>query len=103
MPQGDEEASEVKEALKDGEDAVVAHLDAAEVLQPCVSTFDFPAFAVAAQLAFVFEAAVAAVLTEQILSPVPPQLQWIDQSYRARHYTPVPPELSALLSRPVLV
>ena len=59
MPQGDEKAGAVEEALKHGEDAVVAHLDAAEVLQPGVGALDFPAFAVAAQFAFVFKAAVA--------------------------------------------
>jgi hypothetical protein len=32
MPQSDEEAGEVEEALKDSENAVVADLDAAEVL-----------------------------------------------------------------------
>jgi len=32
MPQGDEDAGEVEEALKDGNQAVVADLDAAEVL-----------------------------------------------------------------------
>jgi hypothetical protein len=36
MPQGDEEIGTVEEFLKDGEYAVVADLDAAEVLQPCV-------------------------------------------------------------------
>jgi hypothetical protein len=39
----DEEAGAVEEALKDSEDAVVADLDAAEVLQPCVGALDFPA------------------------------------------------------------
>jgi hypothetical protein len=33
MPQSDEEASAVEEALKDVKDAVVANLNAAEVLQ----------------------------------------------------------------------
>jgi hypothetical protein len=68
MPQGDEEAGEVEEALKEGDQAVVADLDAAEVLQPGVGAFDFPAFAVSAQLAFVFEGAmtvVAAVGSDQ--------------------------------------
>jgi hypothetical protein len=58
----------VEEALKNGHQAVVADLDAAEVLQPGVGAFDFPAFAVSAQLAFVFEAAmtvVAAVGSDQ--------------------------------------
>jgi hypothetical protein len=32
MPQGDEDAGEVEGALKDGNQAVVANLDAAEVL-----------------------------------------------------------------------
>jgi hypothetical protein len=43
MPQGDEEAGELEEALKDGIPTVVADLDAAEVLQPGVGAFDFPA------------------------------------------------------------
>ncbi len=69
MPQGDEEAGEVEESLKDSNQAVVADLDASEVLQPGVGAFDFPAFAVSAQLAFVFEAAmtvVAAVGSDQL-------------------------------------
>ena len=49
----------MEESLKDGKDAVIAHLDAAEVLQPGVGALDFPALAVSAQLAFVLEAAVA--------------------------------------------
>ena len=51
MPQGDEEGGEVEGALKDGNQAVVADLDASEILQPGVGAFDFPAFAVSAQLA----------------------------------------------------
>jgi hypothetical protein len=50
MPQGDHQASAMKEALKYGKDAVVTHLDAPEVLQPGVGALDFPSFAVAAQL-----------------------------------------------------
>ena len=53
----------MEEALKHGEDAVVADLDAAEVLQPGVGALDFPALAVATQLAFVLESAVADVLS----------------------------------------
>jgi hypothetical protein len=59
----------VEEALKDGNQVVVADLDASEVLQPGVGAFDFPAFAVSAQLALVFEAAmtvVAAVGSDQL-------------------------------------
>jgi hypothetical protein len=70
MPQGDEDAGEVEDALKDGNQAVVANLVAAEVLQPRVGAFDFPAFAVSAQLAFVFKAAmtvVAAVRERSVL------------------------------------
>ena len=51
----------MEEALKDGEDAVIADLDAAEILQPCVGALDFPAFAVAAQLSFVFQSAMSVV------------------------------------------
>src|SRR5271170_6202470 len=79
MPQGDEEAGAVEEALKDGEYAVVANLDAAEVLQPCVGAFDFPAFAVAAELAFIFKSAmavVAAVRSDQLCAALfQPQAQ----------------------------
>ena len=71
----------MKEALKDGEDTVIADLDAAEVLQPGVGAFDFPAFAVAAQFAFVFKAAmlvVAAVGSDQFcaasLQPLPQRI-----------------------------
>src|SRR5271170_1091068 len=61
MPQGDEEASEVEKSLKDGQDAVVAYLNAAEVLQPGVGSFDFPALAVSAQLSFVLETSISDV------------------------------------------
>jgi hypothetical protein len=63
MPQGDEETCEVEKALKHCEDAVVADLDATEVLQPGVGALDFPALAVATQLAFVLESAIADVLS----------------------------------------
>jgi len=53
----------VEEALKHCEDAVVSDLDAAEVLQPCVGALDFPALSVTTQLAFVFESAIADVLS----------------------------------------
>ena len=53
----------MEESLKHGKDAVIAHLDASKVLQPGVGALDFPALAVAAQLAFVLEAAVADVLS----------------------------------------
>ncbi len=53
----------MEKALKYGKDAVVTDLDAPEVLQPGVGTLDFPAFAVAAQLAFVLKAAVTDVLS----------------------------------------
>ena len=51
----------MEESLKDSEDAIVADLDAAEVLQPCVGAFDFPAFAVSSELSFVFKTAMAVV------------------------------------------
>ncbi len=51
------------EFVKDRKDTVVAHLDMAEVLQPSVGAFDFPALSIAAQFAFVLEAAVANVLS----------------------------------------
>ena len=58
--------------MKYGKHAFVAHLDAAEVLQPGVGAFDFPALAVSVQLAFVLEATVADVLSvgnNQLRSP----------------------------------
>ena len=51
----------MEKALKHGKNAVIADLDAAEVLQPGVGALDFPALAVSAQFAFVLEAAVADV------------------------------------------
>jgi hypothetical protein len=57
MPQGDDEASTVKESLVDAQDAVVTNLNAAKVLQPGVGAFDFPAPTITAQLPVVFEAA----------------------------------------------
>ena len=88
MPQGDEEAGEVEEAVKDSEDAIVADLDASEVLQPCVGAFDFPAFAVAAQLSFVFKSAVsvvAAVRRDQLgAAPLQPRAQRVGCSPSAR-------------------
>src|SRR5580658_11372919 len=72
MPQGDDQASAMKKALKHGKNAVITHLDATEALQPGVGALDFPAFAIAPQLAFVLEAAVADVLpvgNNQLCSP----------------------------------
>jgi hypothetical protein len=63
MPQSGEEASEVEESLKYEKDAAVADQGAAEVLQPSVGAFEFPALAISAQLAFVLETAVADVLS----------------------------------------
>jgi hypothetical protein len=57
MPQGDDEASTVKEPLIDTPNAVVTNLNAAEVLQPGVGPFDFPSPSITTQLSFVFEAA----------------------------------------------
>src|ERR1035441_2847363 len=79
MPQGDEETGAVEESLKDGEDAVVADLDAAKVLQPCVGSFNFPALAVAAELSLIFKSAtavVAAVRSDQFCAaPLQPRAQ----------------------------
>jgi hypothetical protein len=36
MPQGDEEAGSLEEAMKDRQDAVVAYLNTAEDLHPCI-------------------------------------------------------------------
>jgi hypothetical protein len=69
----------VEESLKDCEDAVVADLDAAEVLQPGVGAFDFPSLAVAAELSFIFKSAmavVAAVRSDQFCAaPFQPRAQ----------------------------
>ena len=51
----------MEEALKDREYAIVADVDAAKVLQPGICALDFPAFAVAAELTFVFKSAMAVV------------------------------------------
>lgn len=71
----------MKEALKDGQDAIVADLDAAKVLQPGIGALDFPAFAITTQLAFVFKAplaVVAAVRSNQLdAAPFQPQAEWI--------------------------
>jgi hypothetical protein len=71
----------MEESLKYGEDAVVADLDAAEILQPGVGGLDFPALSVASQLAFVLEAAVADVLpvgNDQLRTlPFQSPAQWI--------------------------
>ena len=53
----------MERSLEYGEDAVVAHLDSAEILQPGVGALDFPTLAVAAQLAVVLKATVATVLS----------------------------------------
>lgn len=71
----------MEEALKESEDAIVAHLDAAKVLQPCIGAFDFPASSVAPQFAFVVEATVpdmAAIGCDQFgASPFQPHAQRI--------------------------
>jgi spore germination cell wall hydrolase CwlJ-like protein len=51
----------VEEALKESKDAVVADLDAAEVLQPSVGAFDFPAAFVASEFASIFIASLSIV------------------------------------------
>jgi len=55
MPQGDDKASAMKEALEHTEDAVITDLDTTKVLKPCVGALDFPASSITAQLAFVLE------------------------------------------------
>jgi hypothetical protein len=77
MPQGDDEASTVKESLVDAQDAVVTNQNAAEVLQPGVGPFDFPAPTVATQLPFVFESALfsgANVRCDQLRATFPKTL-----------------------------
>ena len=88
MPQGDEEGGEVEGALKDGNQAVVADLDASEILEPGVGAFDFPAFAVSAQLAFVFEAAIVPIMRRRSIT------------FRCRHSSPsAMPKATTLHSR----
>ncbi len=53
----------MEEALKHSEDAVVTHLNAAEVLQPGVGALDFPALAITTKLAFVLKAAISDVFS----------------------------------------
>ena len=53
MPQGDDEARNVEEALIDAQQAVVTHGESAEVAEPGIRAFDFPATFVAPQLASV--------------------------------------------------
>ena len=71
----------MEEALKDSENAVVADLDAAEVLQPSVSALDFPAAFVAAEFAPIFIAplfVVAAVGHDQLGAALfQPLAQWV--------------------------
>jgi hypothetical protein len=71
----------VEEALKESKDAVVADLDAAEVLQPCVGAFDFPAAFVASEFASIFIASlsiVAAVGHDQVGATLfEPLAQWV--------------------------
>lgn len=50
-----------KKPLKDGNDAIVADLDAEEVLQPSIRAFDFPSSSVASKFAFVLNEAIANV------------------------------------------
>src|SRR5664279_168751 len=77
MPQGDDEASTMKEALIHAQDAVIAYLDTAEVLQPSIGALDFPAPPIAAELAFVFKAALfsgAQVGSDQLRASIPQPL-----------------------------
>ena len=80
----------MEEALKHREDAVVADLDAAEVLQPCVGTFDFPALAVAAELSFIFKSAMAVVATVRrdqfCAAPFQPRAQRVGVVTTIRNY-----------------
>jgi hypothetical protein len=61
----------VEESLKHRKDAVVAHLNATEVLQPGVDTFDFPALAITAKLAFVLEPAITDFFSVGTVNSVP--------------------------------
>jgi len=82
----------VEESLKDGEEAVVADLDAAEVLQPGVGAFDFPALAVTTQLSVVFKSAlsvVAAVRSDQFCAaPFQPRAQRVGVVTAIRNHAP---------------
>ena len=61
----------MEEALKEGKDAVVADLDAAEVLQPSVGAFDFPAAFVASEFACIFIASLSLVAAVGTIRSVP--------------------------------
>ena len=64
MRERNQQARAVHKAQIHGENAVVPHVHATEVLYPSDRALDFPAFAVAPQLAFVFvlpQHAIAAV------------------------------------------
>ena len=71
----------MEEALKDSDYAVIADLDAAEVLQPGIGALDFPTFAIASQLTLVFKAPVAdvaAVRSDQLCAALfEPQAQCV--------------------------
>ena len=94
MPQGDDEASTVKEALVHAQDAVIAYLDTAEVLQPSIGALDFPAPPIAAELAFVFKAALfsaAQVGSDQLRALIPqPLAQLIRIVTAIRNHTAQP-------------
>src|SRR5881396_2083174 len=69
MPERNQQARAVHKAQIHGENAVVPHVHATEVLYPGDRALDFPAFAVAPQLAFVFvlpQHAIAAVGGNQV-------------------------------------
>ena len=81
----------MEEALEDSEDAVVADLDAAEVLKPGIGTFDFPAAFVAPEFAPIFITPlfiVVAVGHDQIgaalFQPLP---QWVGVIAAIRNHT----------------
>lgn len=91
----------MEESLKDAKDAVVSNLDAAEVLQPCIGAFDFPASSVSPQFAFVVEASVsdiAAIGCDQFGAlPFQPHAQRVgivsaigDHTPQTRTWTPSP-------------
>jgi hypothetical protein len=59
-----------EKALEHGKNVVIADLDAAEVLEPSVGGFDFPAFAMAPQLAFVLMSCLRPVTCTHKTSPL---------------------------------
>src|SRR2546430_13195269 len=82
MRERNQQARAVHKAQIHGENAVVPHVHATEVLYPGDRALDFPAFAVAPQLAFVFvlpQHAIAAVGGNRVavVAPIRDHATWL--------------------------